>query len=120
MGQGSLMRSPEVRGEEAACEGGRKTQTTKEVGAEPTIPAPKRCGRPRHDDLQLSAYACTHCGLTFDQLFSFNSAAGDVLRQRPWRVVPLDPTFLVPDGQLFANFKDGCLRLLGPSRDLGR
>ena len=76
------------------------------------------------EDLQLSAhYACTHCDRSFEppspQLFSFNSPQGmcptcDGLGE----VYGFDPARLVTDPT--KSFKQGCLELIGPWRDMGR
>ncbi|MBX7071889.1 MAG: excinuclease ABC subunit UvrA [Pirellulales bacterium] len=80
--------------------------------------------RAAKSDIQLSAhYACTHCSLSFEppspQLFSFNSPQGmckecDGLGRR----YSFDPDLLIPDHKL--SFKQGCVELIGPWRDLGR
>ncbi|WP_165231670.1 excinuclease ABC subunit UvrA [Aquisphaera insulae] len=75
------------------------------------------------DLLLSSAYACTHCGLSFDppspQLFSFNSPQGmcpacDGLGIRH----DFDPDLLVPDPRL--SVWDGAISLLGPVKGIGR
>src|SRR5688572_18210811 len=75
------------------------------------------------DILFSSAYACTHCGLSFEppspQLFSFNSPQGmcpecDGLGVK----YSFDPDLLVPFPKL--SLKEGCFELIGPWHDLGR
>src|SRR5688500_6464775 len=75
------------------------------------------------DILFSSAYACTHCGVSFEppspQLFSFNSPQGmcpecDGLGVK----YSFDPDLLVPFPKL--SFKEGCFELIGPWQDLGR
>ncbi|QEH35684.1 UvrABC system protein A [Aquisphaera giovannonii] len=75
------------------------------------------------DLLLSSAYACTHCGLSFDppspQLFSFNSPQGmcpacDGLGIRHG----FDPDLLVPNPKL--SVWDGAISLLGPVKGIGR
>jgi excinuclease ABC subunit A len=86
----------------------------------------KRAAREKNgesDILFSSAYACTHCGLSFEppspQLFSFNSPQGmcpecDGLGVK----YSFDPDLLVPFPK--ASFKEGCFELIGPWHDLGR
>ena len=75
-------------------------------------------------DIVLSAhYACTHCGLSFDpptpQLFSFNSPQGMCLEcDGLGEFYSFDPELLVPDAE--KSFKEGCIELIGPWKDLGR
>ncbi|MFO0868562.1 MAG: excinuclease ABC subunit UvrA [Pirellulales bacterium] len=85
---------------------------------EPPVAAP--VGR---DIVFSSSYACSPCGLSFEpptpQLFSFNSPHGmcrtcDGLGT----LFSFDPALLVPNPRL--SFKDGCIELIGPWRELGR
>jgi excinuclease ABC subunit A len=81
-------------------------------------------GKLREGDIPFSAaYACTHCGLSFEppspQLFSFNSPQGmcptcDGLGVQ----YSFDPDLLAPFPHL--SFKEGCFELIGPWHDLGR
>jgi len=76
------------------------------------------------DDLYLSAhYACTHCGISFEaptpQLFSFNSPQGMCLGcDGLGEVYTFDADLLIPDKG--RSFKQGCIELIGPWKDLGR
>ncbi|MEX2093286.1 MAG: excinuclease ABC subunit UvrA [Pirellulales bacterium] len=83
----------------------------------------KRNAAREGDMLFSSAYACTHCGLSFEppspQLFSFNSPQGmcqvcDGLGVQ----YSFDPDLLAPFPKL--SFKEGCFELIGPWHDLGR
>ena len=90
-----------------------------------TAPAKRRKrSETREGDIPFSAaYACTHCGLSFEppspQLFSFNSPQGmcptcDGLGVQ----YSFDPDLLAPFPHL--SFKEGCFELIGPWHDLGR
>src|SRR5262245_8605784 len=84
----------------------------------------KKRSAAREGDIPFSsAYACTHCGLSFEppspQLFSFNSPQGmcpecDGLGVK----YSFDADLLVPFQK--ASFKEGCFELIGPWHDLGR
>jgi excinuclease ABC subunit A len=83
----------------------------------------KRGKRREGDILFSSAYACTHCGLSFEppspQLFSFNSPQGmcpecDGLGVK----YSFDPELLAAFPK--ASFKEGCFEVIGPWQDLGR
>ncbi len=77
-----------------------------------------------YDDTIFSAhYACTHCGLSFEtptpQLFSFNSPQGmcrdcDGLGE----IYGFEESRLISDAD--RSFKDGCIELIGPWKDMGR
>ncbi len=91
-----------------------------ESGSEAPAPDPSSL----EPSLSLSAhYACTHCNLSFEppspQLFSFNSPQGmcpecDGLGA----IYTFDPERLVPDPS--RSFQQGCVRLVGTWRDMGR
>ncbi|MDX1944990.1 MAG: excinuclease ABC subunit UvrA, partial [Pirellulaceae bacterium] len=75
------------------------------------------------DMLFSSAYACTHCGLSFEppspQLFSFNSPQGMCPQCDGLGVkYSFDPVLLVPFPKI--SFKEGCFELIGPWQSLGR
>ncbi len=84
----------------------------------------KKRGAAREGDVLFSsAYACTHCGLSFEppspQLFSFNSPQGmcpecDGLGVK----YSFDPDLLAAFPK--ASFKEGCFEVIGPWQDLGR
>jgi excinuclease ABC subunit A len=84
----------------------------------------RKRGQPREGDILFSsAYACTHCGLSFEppspQLFSFNSPQGMCPDCSGLGVqYSFDPELLVPFPK--ASFKEGCFELIGPWQDLGR
>lgn len=75
------------------------------------------------DTLFSAAYACTHCGLSFEppspQLFSFNSPQGMCpscvgLGEK----FSFDPALLIPNPRL--SFREGAIELVGSWHDLGR
>jgi excinuclease ABC subunit A len=84
----------------------------------------KKRNAAREGDIPFSsAYACTHCGLSFEppspQLFSFNSPQGmcpecDGLGVK----YSFDPDLLVQFPK--ASFREGCFEVIGPWHDLGR
>jgi excinuclease ABC subunit A len=80
----------------------------------------------RPGDLIFSVdYACTACGVSFEppspQLFSFNSPQGmclecDGLGER----FSFDSDLLIPAANRTRSFKEGCVELVGPWKELGR
>jgi excinuclease ABC subunit A len=75
------------------------------------------------DLLFSSAYACTHCNLSFEppspQLFSFNSPQGMCPScMGLGEMYSFDPELLIPNPRL--SFKEGAIEILGPWHDLGR
>ncbi|MCH8922675.1 MAG: excinuclease ABC subunit UvrA, partial [Planctomycetes bacterium] len=77
-----------------------------------------------HSQIHLSAdYACTDCGLSFEppspQLFSFNSPQGMCFEcDGLGEMYSFDAALLIPREEL--SFKQGCVELIGPWKDLGR
>ena len=80
--------------------------------------------RNRQGDLVMSiSYACTECRVSFEppspQLFSFNSPQGMCLQcDGLGEFYSFDVDLLIPDPGL--SFKQGCVEILGPWKDLGR
>ncbi|HZL87342.1 MAG TPA: excinuclease ABC subunit UvrA, partial [Pirellulaceae bacterium] len=75
------------------------------------------------DLLFSSAYACTHCNLSFEppspQLFSFNSPQGMCPScMGLGEMYSFDPALLIPNPRL--SFKEGAIEILGPWHDMGR
>ena len=75
------------------------------------------------DILFSSAYACTHCNLSFEppspQLFSFNSPQGMCPScMGLGEMYSFDPELMIPNPRL--SFKEGAIEILGPWHDLGR
>ena len=84
----------------------------------------KRRGAQPGDIVLSSHFACTDCGISFEaptpQLFSFNSPQGmclDVRRAGRDSSASI-PELLVPIAE--KSFKQGCIELIGPWKDLGR
>jgi excinuclease ABC subunit A len=80
-------------------------------------------GKATRDVVFSSAYACTPCGLSFEppspQLFSFNSPQGMCKTCGGLGTMfSFVPDRLVPNPR--HSFKDGCVELIGPWKDLGR
>jgi len=131
MGQGNLVVAVErtegsgpVRPLDDEDEADAAPATTKRVRKEPKTRGVQPPADETSEDLYLSAhYACTHCGISFEaptpQLFSFNSPQGmcqgcDGLGE----VYTFDADLLIPDKG--RSFKQGCIELIGPWKDLGR
>jgi excinuclease ABC subunit A len=79
---------------------------------------------PQSQDVVFSsAYACTHCSLSFEppspQLFSFNSPQGMCSTCAGLGVqYSFDPELLIPTGKI--SFREGAIEPIGPWQDLGR
>ena len=112
IGKGSLI----VAQPDAAADG------TVSRGRRKKTPARRRGNRP--GDMVMSInYACTDCGLSFEppspQLFSFNSPQGMCVEcDGLGEYYSFDVSLLIPDSSL--TFKQGCVEILGPWKDMGR
>ena len=111
IGKGTLIvAQPDATDESSRPRARRKTTTRRK--------------RNRPGDLVMSiSYACTECGVSFEapspQLFSFNSPQGMCLQcDGLGEFYSFDVDLLIPDPSL--SFKQGCLEILGPWKDLGR
>ena len=111
IGKGTLIvAQPDATDESSRPQARRKTTTRRK--------------RNRPGDLVMSiSYACTECGVSFEapspQLFSFNSPQGMCLQcDGLGEFYSFDVDLLIPDPSL--SFKQGCLEILGPWKDLGR
>lgn len=115
MGGGSLIIATEEEGKKYSVPSTEFTDEENEAAA------PKVADS--NDIVFSDAYACTHCGLSFEaptpQLFSFNSPQGmcrtcDGLGE----LFSFDPKLLVPNAS--KSFKDGAIDLVGPWKEMGR
>jgi len=127
LGKGSIIVATKFDESKAEGGGGKAESPTQESEDE-TPPSPLRLPPSRRSrapgDLVLSShFACTECGISFEepspQLFSFNSPQGmcftcDGLGE----FFSFDPERLVPDPE--KSFEQGAIELLGPWKDLGR
>jgi excinuclease ABC subunit A len=107
----------------AVAPSGEETEGQRDGEKERKGKRAKRIASREADILFSSAYACTHCGLSFEppspQLFSFNSPQGMCPECDGLGVqYSFDPDLLVPFPKL--SFKDGCFELIGRWHDLGR
>ncbi len=130
VGKGSLIVA--VQGEDAANSGARAGASPPPVedgfGGGEDAPArttrnPKPASRSPSDIVLSAHFACTDCGISFDeptpQLFSFNSPQGMCLEcDGLGEFFSFDPERLVtaPD----KSFVGGAIELVGPWKDLGR
>jgi excinuclease ABC subunit A len=89
----------------------------------PTSRARRAPARPSGDIVLSSHFACTECGVSFDepspQLFSFNSPQGMCLTcDGLGEFFSFDPNRLVAEQD--KSFVQGCIELVGPWKELGR
>ncbi|HUE71766.1 MAG TPA: excinuclease ABC subunit UvrA, partial [Pirellulaceae bacterium] len=133
MGEGNLIVAVEQASSgRPMASGGRQPPDEPPVGGEdqgadaPRSPIQKRRSRAAARDgdiLFSSAYACTHCNLSFEppspQLFSFNSPQGMCPScMGLGEMYSFDPELLIPNPRL--SFKEGAIEILGPWHDMGR
>jgi excinuclease ABC subunit A len=130
VGKGSLVIAVQEEGaENSAARAGRSSAPSEDValGGEDaparSIRTPKSALRNPNDIVLSAHFACTDCGISFDeptpQLFSFNSPHGMCLEcDGLGEFFSFDPERLVTAPE--KSFSQGAIELIGPWKDLGR